>query len=78
MVAETYRKVGIGVAQGVEQFSGKATSPDRAADAIIHALFSPNPRIRYFVGNDAKIFSTIQALTTDKVMDAILRKTFKQ
>ncbi len=76
--ADTYRNVASGIAKAVAKFASQSTPPERIAKAILHALFSSNPKVRYFVGTDAKILSTLAAITTDKVMDAILRKMFNQ
>ena len=47
------------------------------ADAVIHALTSPNPKTRYLVGRDAKLRALITALLPDSLQDRLLTKVLK-
>jgi NAD(P)-dependent dehydrogenase (short-subunit alcohol dehydrogenase family) len=49
-----------------------AVEPERVADAVVHALLSAEPRIRYVVGNDARFRLLLARLLPDRVMDALL------
>lgn len=49
-----------------------AVPPERVADAVVHALFSAEPRTRYVVGRDARIRLWLSRLLPDRVMDALL------
>ena len=52
----------------------RGVSPERVADAVVHALQATPPRTRYVVGRDAKIRALITRFLPDRVGDAILRK----
>lgn len=49
-----------------------AVPPERVADAVVHALFAPEPRTRYVVGMDARIRLLLSRLLPDRAMDAIV------
>ncbi len=74
--SEKYREIAQGLSKTISNFASQSTPPEKVAEAIAHALFARKPKIRYFVGNDAKMLSALSAITTDRVMDAILRKLF--
>lgn len=48
----------------VGKAAGRATAPSKVTDAVVHALISPAPRIRYLVGRDARIRLVLEALPT--------------
>eukprot|EP00164_Ancoracysta_twista_P010231 GFYU01015380.1.p1 GENE.GFYU01015380.1~~GFYU01015380.1.p1 ORF type:complete len:358 (-),score=109.18 GFYU01015380.1:186-1259(-) len=43
------------VCKNIEQFNGLAGNPQEVIDVLKHAIISPNPKNRYFVGKDAWI-----------------------
>jgi NAD(P)-dependent dehydrogenase (short-subunit alcohol dehydrogenase family) len=49
-----------------------AVPPERVADAVVHALFSAEPRTRYVVGRDAKVRLWLTRLLPDRVLDAMV------
>ena len=54
-----------------------AAPPSLVADAVIHALTSPNPKTRYLVGRDAKLRALITALLPDSLQDKLLTRVLK-
>jgi NAD(P)-dependent dehydrogenase (short-subunit alcohol dehydrogenase family) len=50
------------------------SSPDVVAAAVHHALTSSRPRIRYRVGNHARLLATLPKILPERVMDGILRR----
>jgi len=55
------------------QSRGAALTADAVVDAILHAAFAPDPRIRYLVGRDAKIAAFMARLPrrlADRVVGA--------
>ena len=54
-----------------------AAPPSLVADAVIHALTSPNPKSRYLVGRDAKLRALVTALLPDNLQDRLLTKVLK-
>lgn len=71
---ERYAATIAGMLDGMEQFRKRASSPDRVADAIIHALEAPRPKTRYLVGLDAKAAALMSWLLPDRALDFIKRK----
>ncbi|MFT5194549.1 MAG: NAD(P)-dependent dehydrogenase (short-subunit alcohol dehydrogenase family), partial [Candidatus Promineifilaceae bacterium] len=51
----------------------KAPGPEGVAHAIHHAVVSKRPKIRYRVGQDAKIFITVKQMISDRLMDRLIR-----
>jgi len=54
-----------------------AAPPSLVADAVIHALTSPNPKTRYLVGQDAKMRALITAVLPDSLQDNLLTRILK-
>ena len=52
-----------------------AVPPERVADAVVHALFSSEPRTRYVIGTDARIRLWLSRLLPDRAMDAVVLGT---
>lgn len=48
----------------VGKAANRATAAAKVTDAVVHALTSPAPRIRYVVGRDARIRLALEALPT--------------
>jgi hypothetical protein len=46
------------------------------ADAVLHALESPEPRTRYVVGRDARIRLWLARLLPDRIMDRLVLRVF--
>ena len=74
--AEVYRHVANRLSETMTKFASQSTPPEKVAEAISHALFSPKPKARYFVGTDARTLCSLAAVTTDRTMDRILKKMF--
>ena len=49
-----------------------AGTPDKVADAVVHALAAPRPRTRYIVGADARANVAMARWLPDRVRDALL------
>jgi NAD(P)-dependent dehydrogenase (short-subunit alcohol dehydrogenase family) len=49
----------------------KGSSPDVVAQAVQHALTARRPRIRYRVGNHAKLLATMASVVPDRLLDLI-------
>ncbi len=47
----------------------RGITPERVAEAIAHAVRSPKPRRRYFVGRDARLRAVAVRLLPDRVLD---------
>jgi len=56
----------------LEQARTRAAPPEAVADAVLHALGSPDPRTRYVVGGDARIRLWLSRLLPDRTMDGIV------
>ena len=52
------------------------SSPSVVADAVLHALSSNRPRIRYRVGRHAKLLATLPKLLPESVLDALRVRMF--
>lgn len=52
------------------------SSPTVVADAVLHALSSTRPRIRYRVGKHAKLLATLPKLLPESVLDALRIRMF--
>jgi NAD(P)-dependent dehydrogenase (short-subunit alcohol dehydrogenase family) len=50
--------------------------PHVVAEAVHHALTARTPRIRYVVGKDAKLLTTLPRFVPDRVLDAIRLRLF--
>lgn len=50
---------------------------ERVAEAVEHALTADKPRTRYVVGRDAKIQARARALVSDRTMDKLIDREFK-
>jgi len=48
------------------------SSPDVVADAVLQALTSPRPRIRYRVGKHAKLLSIMPRVLPERALDAVV------
>lgn len=49
----------------------RGIAPERVAEAIAHAVRSPRPRTRYFVGRDARLRAAAMRLLPDRVTDRL-------
>lgn len=52
------------------------SSPSLVADAVLHALSSNRPRIRYRVGKHAKLLATLPKLLPERLLDALRARMF--
>jgi NAD(P)-dependent dehydrogenase (short-subunit alcohol dehydrogenase family) len=46
--------------------------PSKVADAVVHALVAPRPKLRYLVGPDAKVAGHLIARLPDRVREALV------
>jgi NAD(P)-dependent dehydrogenase (short-subunit alcohol dehydrogenase family) len=58
------------------QREATGSSPEVVARAVLHALTSPRPRIRYVVGRDARLLVTLPRLLPDAWLDALRARVF--
>jgi NAD(P)-dependent dehydrogenase (short-subunit alcohol dehydrogenase family) len=56
----------------LERARTRAAPPELVADAVLHALGSPEPRTRYVVGGDARLRLWLSRLLPDRVMDRLV------
>ncbi len=54
------------------------TSPERVADAILHALSARRPRPRYVVGTDARVRLLLKAMLPTRWMDALVHRMVRK
>jgi NAD(P)-dependent dehydrogenase (short-subunit alcohol dehydrogenase family) len=66
-----YASIFRGFAQRAYAREKSGSSPDVAATAVHHALTSSRPRIRYRVGEHAKLLATLAAVLPDRLLDAV-------
>ena len=64
---ERYRRV-------LARVAGRGIPPERAAQAILHALTARRPRGRYLVGADAKVQARLKYLIPPRLFDRILAR----
>jgi NAD(P)-dependent dehydrogenase (short-subunit alcohol dehydrogenase family) len=62
-----------GVKKGLAQTAKRATSPEKVADVVEHALTTSRPRARYLVGTDAKVMGSLLRVLPDSTRDALIR-----
>ena len=51
---------------------GRATSPEKVADAVVHALCAGRPKTRYLVGGDARLLALVARFVPDRIRDWLL------
>ncbi len=70
------------IIQGLVDYVGaaerKAVSARRVAEAVVHAMTAPKPKIRYLIGNDAKLRAWLDVLPARWVDARILSQLRKQ
>ena len=59
----------------VEKTSKKAVGVEKVTGAIVHALTSPHPKIRYQIGHDAKFQHYFEKFFTDRMLDRSIKKS---
>jgi NAD(P)-dependent dehydrogenase (short-subunit alcohol dehydrogenase family) len=62
------------IRKGIDMQDRQGVGPEKVAQAVEHALFSPRPKTRYLVGTDAKIQSALVRWLPDRPREAIIRK----
>jgi short-subunit dehydrogenase len=72
-----YRDVFAGMSDYVAASEAGALPVERVADAVMTALTARRPRTRYLVGRDAKARALLSTLLPDRVMDALVARSFK-
>jgi NAD(P)-dependent dehydrogenase (short-subunit alcohol dehydrogenase family) len=64
------------IQKGIEKALGdaktKALAPSKVADAVVHALSSKRPKLRYLVGTDAKIGTLLSRWVPAPVLDKLI------
>jgi NAD(P)-dependent dehydrogenase (short-subunit alcohol dehydrogenase family) len=61
-----------GFRQVARQTADRGASPEKAADAIEHALTSEHPRTRYLVGVDAKVQARVAPVLPTRLWDRLV------
>ena len=56
----------------LERAPHHAIPPERVAEAIRHALLSPEPRTRYVLGRDARVRLLLARLLPDRLLDVLV------
>jgi NAD(P)-dependent dehydrogenase (short-subunit alcohol dehydrogenase family) len=56
----------------LDRARARAASPEAVADAVLHALNSPEPRTRYVVGGDARLRLWLTRLLPDRALDMVV------
>jgi NAD(P)-dependent dehydrogenase (short-subunit alcohol dehydrogenase family) len=62
------------ITRGIDYQDEHGIAPVGVAKAVEHALFAPRPRLRYVVGNDAKVTALMSRFMPDSAKDAIVRR----
>lgn len=70
---ERYGKAYEKIKQASAQSESRGIPPEAVADAVLHALTAKRPRIRYVVGNDAKLRLLLKVLPDD-LFDWLIRR----
>jgi short-subunit dehydrogenase len=53
-------------------------TPQSVVDKLIHALESPHPKTRYYIGLPAHVFAFLRRLLPDNALDWIINKSMKE
>jgi len=73
-----YGKLIAGMRRAVEKIETETgIEPEEVAEVIGKALTARRPRTRYLVGRDAKARAFLSTLLPDRVMDALVARSFK-
>ncbi|MGO8960656.1 MAG: SDR family oxidoreductase [Streptosporangiaceae bacterium] len=62
------------IRKGIDLQDRHGADPQRVAEAVEHALFSPRPKARYLIGTDAKVQSAMVRCLPDRPLAAIIRR----
>lgn len=57
----------------IEKNDTKGIAPSKVADAVVHALSSSRPKLRYLVGPDAKVAGNLARITPDRTWARLSR-----
>lgn len=68
-IQSNYANLFDGMIKTLHSQSQNATSPEKVANTIIHALASKKPKARYTIGMDVSAFSTIRKILPDSFGD---------
>jgi len=60
----------------LEQAPRHAMEPEVVGKAVLHALFAPEPKTRYVLGQDARIRLLLSRLLPNRLMDALVARFF--
>jgi NAD(P)-dependent dehydrogenase (short-subunit alcohol dehydrogenase family) len=72
--SERYADVFESFRRQITENDGKGIPAVEVAERIDHALFSPHPRPRYLVGNDAKMAAAADRLAPDRLMQFLVER----
>lgn len=61
-----------------EKTGARGVSPERVAEAVVHALTAQRPRTRYLVGTDARIQAQLRKLLPDRVLDRLVAREMRR
>jgi len=70
---ELYGRAMDTASKGAANLAQKGISPDKVAQAVVHALTAKRPKTRYLVGQDARIRAMLKFLP-DRIVDEITAK----
>jgi NAD(P)-dependent dehydrogenase (short-subunit alcohol dehydrogenase family) len=62
------------IRKGIDIQDRRSANPSKVAKAVEHALLSPRPKTRYYVGTDARIQNAVVRWLPDKPREAIIRR----
>ena len=74
----TYKKLEENLTTSSEQEKKVTLTPDAVVDKLIHALESPSPKARYYIGTPAHIIGLLRRLLPENALDWIIKKMMKE
>ncbi len=63
--------------EGFKASINSGLPPSRIADAVLRAIESERPRVRYRVGGPGKMFPALQSLLGERLFRSLMKKSFK-
>jgi NAD(P)-dependent dehydrogenase (short-subunit alcohol dehydrogenase family) len=70
--AELYGRSMAGARASAKNAEANGASPEKVADAIVHALTAARPKTRYLVGRDAKLIARVVRRLPDRTRDRVM------
>lgn len=62
----------------IDKATARGGSPELVADAVEHAILSPEPRTRYLVGGDARVRLFLRRVLPDRALDALILRVVRR